>query len=43
MMSLIRQYRCYLLAKEDLPEQVFHHDELDQEIQILSAGLRRFV
>ena len=42
-MSLIRQYRYYLLPKEDLPEQVCHHDDLDQEIQILSACLRRFV
>jgi hypothetical protein len=32
-----------MLAYEDLSEQVFHHNELDQEMQILSAGLRRFV
>jgi hypothetical protein len=43
MMSLIRRCRFYLLAYEDVSDQVFHYDELDQEMQILSADLRRFV
>ena len=43
IMSMIQRCVSYLLALEDLTEQVFLHVELNQEMQILSVGLRRFV